>query len=137
MKLVYFGKKRPKVIQTVSPEFLSMAKEDDKACSGGVSFIPLAGKDLKYSFIPFKEIEVDDLVGKILLDKAGDIFKQVDQGENVEKGPPDISTDGYVGDAHAASLPDMKKTQAREAKQEEDVGMEDFDKKGNRKKKSK
>ena len=120
MKLVYFGKKRPKVIQTISPELYA----DVKLNKEGITYIALTGKNLKYSFEPFKSIEVDEEVGLILLDKAGDIFKRVD----VEPGKPDpkpvVKTDGYVGDMPADQIPDLEKQVKRDLKAEEGRSIE-------------
>ena len=59
MNIVYFGKKRPKKIYTISPERFS----DVKINNEGITYIPLAGPQLKYDFTLFKEMEVDDRVG--------------------------------------------------------------------------
>lgn len=120
MKLVYFGKKRPKVIATISPELYP----DVKLNKEGITYISLTGKNLRYSFEPFKSIEVDEEVGLILLDKAGDIFKQVDV-EDIKSDPkPIIKTDGYVGDMAADQIPDLKKQVERDLKEEEGKSVE-------------
>ncbi len=121
MKLVYFGKKRPKVIATISPELYP----DVKLNNEGITYISLTGKNLKYSFEPFKAIEVDEEVGLILLDKAGDIFKRI----NIEGRKPDpkpiVKTDGYVGDMAADQITDLKRQVKSDLKEEEGKSIEE------------
>lgn len=120
MKLVYFGKKRPKEICTISPERYPEVKINTE----GITYLPLTGKGRKYSFQPFKELEVDDEVGEILLEKAGDIFKQVDSGDRGPKPKPIVKTDGYVGDTPADMIPDLKKRVKSDLKAEEGKSIE-------------
>ena len=124
MKLVYFGKKRPKVFKTVSPEQLESAKEEGRQKTDGITYVALSGKSLKYAFEPFKTIEVVEEVATIILSCAGDMFKCVDEGDNVKKPKPIIKTDGYVGDMHAERIKDLPKKVARENKAEEGKSVE-------------
>jgi len=120
MKLVYFGKKRPKVIKTISPELY----QEYRINKEGITYLSLTGKDLRYAFEPFKQIEVDEEVGLILLDKAGDIFKRVDVDEKKPDPKPVVKTDGYVGDMAADQIPDLKKQVQRDLKEEEGKSAE-------------
>lgn len=122
IKIVYFGKKRPKVFKTVSPEMFEYARAEGRSKGDGITYIPLAGKSLRYSFEPFKSIEVDDSVGKVLLDGAGDMFKRVD--DTSPKRKPIIKTDGYVGDVHAENIKDLPKKVSKENKAEEGKSAE-------------
>ena len=120
MELVYFGKKRPKiVVLEVKP-----------------------GVKKEYKFEPFKAIKVDDDFGELLLKNAGDIFKRVDKEERKPDPKPQPKTEGYVGEAHAADLPDLKKQieqdkKAEEGKTVEEVIEEEIQKAKKKKKKSK
>uniref|UniRef100_A0A6H1ZA96 Uncharacterized protein n=1 Tax=viral metagenome TaxID=1070528 RepID=A0A6H1ZA96_9ZZZZ len=125
MKLVYFGRKRPKVIKTVAPELLEVVKEEDKRKAGGVTFIASA-KNSTYKFVPFQTIEVEDEVAKVLLDKAGDIFKCVDSGDSAPDPNPVVKTDGYVGDIPAEKIKDLKKVQDRQTRVEEGKSIEEI-----------
>jgi len=138
MKLVYFGKKRSKVIKTVSPEMFDVAREEDRKKGSGITYIPLPGPQLAYSFEPFKTLEVDDEVGGILMDKANDLFKRVDKEPGKPDPKPVPKTDGYVGDTHAERIPDLKKkveaeNRAERGKSVEEVIQDHQDKKKKRK----
>jgi len=150
MKLVYFGKKYPKVIKTVPPEKLARAKEEDrrkaikgkKITGGGVSFIPLNGEEMVYSFEPFKQIEVKKEVGDFLLEHAGDLFKCIDTGDSAPDPEPKVKTDGYVGSVPAERIKDLDKLQKKQVKLEEGKSIEEVieterDKKKNKAKEAK
>ena len=124
IKVVYFGMKRPKVFQTVSPQMFEHAKTMGRKKGDGITYISLANKDLKYSFEPFKAMDIDDAVAKMILDCAGDLFKRVDEGENSPDPIPVIKTDGYVGDTHAERIKDLKKVIAKDKKDEEGKSIE-------------
>lgn len=129
VSLVYFGRKRPKMIQTVPPDLLEIAKEEDRVKhglgkGGGVNFVPLEGKVLKYNFQPFKALDVHPAVAKILLNCAGDIFQRVDE-ERKGKPEPRISTSGYVGAQHAERIKNLTKRVAAEIKSEEGKSIEE------------
>ena len=118
MRIVYFGRKSPKVIQTVQPEMFERERDMDKrkvrtgfnaGIGGGVSFIKSSGKNRKYSFIPFKDIEVDEEVATILLRSSNSLFKRIDKdGRKPVPDTPEVSGDGHVGDVHAENLKDSK-----------------------------
>lgn len=103
MKIAYFGKKRPKVV------------EIDTGAD------PVTGEPLKtkVTFEPFKETEVPDEIGRRLLENAPDIFKRTDGDERKPLARHKPSTDGYVGDAHASQIPDLDKTRAADKRAEE------------------
>ncbi len=124
MKLVYFGRKRPKIVKTVSPERFEMARDEDRQKSTGITYIALAGKALTYRFDPFREIEVNDNAASILLDKANDLFKCVDKDANVSKSKAEVKTNGYVGATHAERISDLDKKVKQEAKAEEGKSVE-------------
>lgn len=112
MKLAYFGKKRPKKVDLpVGP----------------------GEKVEHYEFEPFKETEVSDEAGKILLDNAGDIFKRTDKDERKPADPVKPSTEGYVGDVHAAEIPDLEKRKAADKKKEEGKDIEEVIAEGEKK----
>ncbi len=126
MKIVYFGIKTPKRIQTVDPLALAAAKAKDRRESTGITFIPLAGEAKSYNFEPFKELEVSKEVGKILLDCAGDIFKNVAQGDDGGKATPEIKSDGYVGAAHAETIEDLEARKKADARGEKGKSAEEL-----------
>jgi len=136
VKIVYFGKKYPKIIQTIAPERLAIEKEKDRRLSAiatkagkihsGISFIPLTGKATTYKFSPFEAKEVPDEIAEVLLNKAGDIFKRVDTEELKPDPTPEIKTDGYVGDTPAERIPDLQKTVAKEVESEKGKSLEEI-----------
>ena len=101
MKIVYMGKKRPKKV------FIG-EREDAK----------------EYLFDPFKEVEVPDEVGQLLINNAGDMFKRTDSRK--EPNPIKASGDGYVGDVHVAELPDIEKQKKIDAKHEAGKEIEEI-----------
>ena len=133
IQLVYFGKKDPKIIMSVPPEQYEVAKEKDRRLSAiatktgkdhqGVSFISLSGSTKTYKFAPFKELSVDERVAKILLDKAGDIFRRVNKCRD-PKIKPKIATRGHVGAVHAERIKDLDKTTKKELKNEKGKSVE-------------
>lgn len=96
MQIVYFGKKRPKVV----------------TIDQGPGEHPR-----KFMFDPFKATDVPDDIGAQLLENAPDIFKRADSRKPLE--PVKASTNGYVGDVHASEVPDLQKQTASDAKAEE------------------
>jgi|24BtaG_2_1085350.scaffolds.fasta_scaffold07067_3 hypothetical protein len=115
MEIVYLGRKSPKVIQTVQPELFDRERDMDKrkvrtgynaGIGGGVTIIKSSGKARKYSFTPFKAIQVDEEVATILLKSSGSLFKRLDKDGAKPIPKAEVSTDGHVGDVHAEKLVD-------------------------------
>ena len=79
MKLIYIGKKNPKNIDIL---------------------------DEKVSFVPNEPAEVKASIGKILLEKAGDIFKSADGGKI---GASKVSLSNEEKDAKAKAEAKAKK----------------------------
>lgn len=121
-KLVYFGKRRPKKVKTVSRiDYDNALKEFPNH-----TIVVLEGKNLEYSFEPFRAIEVDEALAKILLNNAGDIFKRIDNEPGKPDPKPIIKTDGYVGETPADKIPDLKKKIEQENKAEEGKSVEEL-----------
>lgn len=124
VKMVYFGLKRPKVLKVVSSQFYSSLVEEGKRKGDGITYLMIDGKNLTYKFEPFQQIDVDNEVAKILLDKANDLFKRVDVEEGKPNPKPIVKADGYVGDATAESIKDLKKRVENDNKDEEGKNIE-------------
>lgn len=134
MKVVYFGKKYPKVIKTVLRENLQTAKEEDRRKMTGISFI-VSSTAKTYKFTPFKALEVEDEVAKILIKNTSGLFHCVDEGERHPEHKPKASTDGYVGDIHAEKIKNLNRKIEKEIKAEKGKSIEEIIE--DRKKKSK
>lgn len=111
MKIAYFGKKNPKIVD---------------APTGKVNGVTGEQETIRLSFVPFAQVEVADEIGKILLANAPDIFKRTDSEERRELSKPVVKTEGYVGEAHADQVPNLEKQVEAEQKAEEGKTIEEI-----------
>lgn len=108
-ELAYLGVKSPKEIILT-----------DKGRAIHPASILISEREIeRVNFIPFKAIKCSEAMATKLLMNAGDIFKRVDIDARKEDPKPVISGNGYVGDVHAAQIPNMKEQIEKDHKKEE------------------
>jgi hypothetical protein len=150
MKLVYMGKKRPKVFWAVPVKSYAMeldrAKRENAIPTGkehafdspkNISVIACEVKErAEIIFEPFKAIDVIDVIADKLLKNCSDIIFKVGHAERKKEQKPDHKpdVDGYVGDTHADSIPDLEKQKRKDKKKEEGKSAEELIREGIKKK---